>query len=344
MTPYRTKGTVGEGGDPMAKTSNAQGVFARALAEKVLSDNEADRYELMRLVDEPLEPLAKAAVRIRDCCCGTEFDLCAIMSVKSGICTEDCAFCAQSSQGPASALRRSFQPAQRIAARAKDAFDAGSHRFAMVASGGRAFPAEVDVACDAARMIRESSHGKICASLGLLDREDFERLRKAGVTRIHNNLETSRAFFPRICTTHSYDEKLQAIRNAQAVGLEVCSGGIVGMGESWADRIDLAIELRSLGVTSVPVNVLNPIPGTRLEGSEPLSLAEVRRIFAIFRFVLPYASLRLAGGRSLFPDAGRACLSAGANAAISGDMLTTAGFALEDDKRMFEQEGFVAHW
>lgn len=328
----------------MGEASLAEHTFARRLADMVLSGGVAGRDELMALVDEPLAHLAKAADEIRARCCGDEFDLCTIMSVKSGRCGEDCKFCAQSARWQTTVSCSPFDTVENVAACAREAFGAGAHRFSMVSSGGRIAAGELEIACNSAREIRATQCGGVCASFGLLNRKGFEKLREAGVTRIHNNLETSRSFFPKICTTHTYDEKLQSISDARAAGLEVCSGGIVGMGETWNDRIDLALELRSLGVVSVPINVLNPLPGTPLEKLPPLSIDEVCRVFAIFRFALPCVSLRLAGGRALLPDAGRACLSSGANAAISGDMLTTKGFAIQDDKRMFEEEGFVSYW
>ena len=179
-----------------------------------------------------------------------------------------------------------------------------------------------------------------CASLGLLSREEFTLLKEAGLERVHNNLETSRRYFPEVCSTHTYDDKLQAIRNAQAAGLEVCSGGILGMGETVEDRVDMALELRRLGIRSVPLNLLNPIPGTPFAGRRPLPAEEMRKSAALFRWILPRAEIRLAGGRGLLPDKGRACFASGANAAITGDMLTTAGITVETDRKMLREMGF----
>ena len=154
---------------------------------------------------------------------------------------------------------------------------------------------------------------------------------------MHNNLESSRRYFADVCTTHSYDEKIQTIRAAQRAGLTVCSGGIVGLGETMEDRIDLALTLRELGIKSVPVNLLNPIAGTPYAQNERLSNEELRRIVAIFRFLLPNAFIRLAGGRGLLPDKGRSCFTSGANAAISGDMLTTSGITIEQDLALLQE-------
>ena len=309
------------------------------LAQRAIDGDEIEREGLLGLVEAPLEELCDAADEIRHACCGDRFELCTIMSVKSGACPEDCRFCAQSARWGGTAPRHGFAPADEIAARARSDARRGSQRFSLVASGERVDADDIGTACEAASAIARETGIGVCASLGLLDRADFDRLRQAGVTRIHNNLETSRSHFGAICTTHSHDRKLEALRAAKDSGLEICSGGIVGMGETWGQRVELACELRALGVDSVPINVLNPIPGTPLQDREPLGIDEVRRVFAIFRFALPTAALRLAGGRVLLPDAGRSCLRSGANAAISGDMLTTAGFDIESDLAMVAKEG-----
>ena len=175
----------------------------------------------------------------------------------------------------------------------------------------------------------------------MLSYEQFVKLKEAGVSRYHNNLETSGRYFPSICTTHTYDEKLEAIRAAKRAGLSVCSGGIMGMGETLEDRVDMALTLRELAIHSVPVNVLNPILGTPLGNQKRLSEEEVCRIVAVYRFILPEASVRLAGGRGLFADKGRRIFESGANAAISGDMLTTSGITISEDMEMIEELGFV---
>lgn len=165
--------------------------------------------------------------------------------------------------------------------------------------------------CETVREIKEKVGILVCVSFGLLKEQQFRKLKEAGVTRVHNNLETSRRNFPNICTTHRFDDKVQAIRAAQSAGLSVCSGGIMGLGETTEDRIDMALTLRELGILSVPVNMLNPIPGTPLENNERLTKEEMQRIVAVYRFILPKASIRLAGGRGLLPDKGKAVLLQG---------------------------------
>ena len=196
--------------------------------------------------------------------------------------------------------------------------------------------------CDISENILNTLDVKVCASFGLLSEEEFRKVKKSGIVRIHNNLETSRRNFPNVCTTHTYDDKITAIKNAQKAGLEVCSGGIMGLGETYEDRIDMALDIRDLGVKSVPINMLNAIEGTPFEKNERLTDDDMRRIVAIYRFILPCAAIRLAGGRGLLSDKGKACFKSGANAAISGDMLTTTGITINDDIKMITELGYVA--
>ena len=194
--------------------------------------------------------------------------------------------------------------------------------------------------CDAIREIKSRIKIEVCVSFGLLTKEQFERVKEAGASRVHNNLETSRRYFPNVCTTHTFEDKVNAIRAAKAAGLAVCSGGIMGLGETREDRIDMAFTLRELGVKSVPVNMLNPIAGTPYEENPRLTAADMRRIAAVYRFILPDASIRLAGGRGLLEDKGKSCFRSGANAAISGDMLTTSGYTIESDLEMIHRLGY----
>ncbi len=194
--------------------------------------------------------------------------------------------------------------------------------------------------CTAIRAVKRDINIEVCVSFGLLNEEQFKKVREAGATRVHNNLETSRKNFPNICTTHTFDDKVAAIKAARAAGLSVCSGGIMGLGETKEDRIDMAFSLRELEVKSVPVNMLNPIPGTPYENNGKLTEDDMRRIVAVYRFILPDASIRLAGGRGLMEDKGEGCFKAGANAVISGDMLTTSGYTIESDMDMIRRLGY----
>ena len=180
----------------------------------------------------------------------------------------------------------------------------------------------------------------LCASHGLQTEEEFRALRAAGVTRYHANLETSRRNFPNICTTHTYEDKVENIRRARAAGLEICSGGILGMGETWEDRIDMALDLAWLEVASIPLNLLTPIPGTPMEGTAPMTDEEVFRSVAIFRCINPRAWIRMAAGRRRFPDGGARLFQCGANSAITGDMLTTLGTGVAEDRDMLTRLGY----
>ena len=312
----------------------------QSLCEQVLQGRLISQQEAAELYGQPLEELCAAADHIRWHFCGNRFDLCAIINAKSGQCPENCSFCAQSAHYRTGAEEYPLLSAQAIAEQAERHDEQGVLRYSMVTSGRRLTEQELDVVCRAADRIRKTTRMAVCVSVGLLDGEQYRRLKNAGVTRVHNNLETSRRFFPSICTTHTFNDKVSAIRAAQDAGLTVCSGGIMGLGETSEDRIDMALTLRGLGIKSVPVNMLNPIPGTPLEQNARLSAADIRRIAAVYRFILPDADIRLAGGRGLLPDKGKSCFVSGANAAISGDMLTTAGITVETDMQMLRELGY----
>lgn len=310
------------------------------IKQKVMGGSDITKSEAMVLLGEDLEELCRAANDIRMHFCGDAFDLCSIINGKSGRCPEDCKYCAQSAHYNTDVSTYPLMETERLVQAAIHNEKAGILRFSIVTSGKKLSDSEVDQICESIDSIRNKSKIALCASMGLLTKEQFVKLRMAGVTRYHNNLETSRRFFPEICTTHSYDDKIKTIRMAQEAGLYVCSGGIMGLGETMEDRIDMALELRGLGIRSVPVNVLNPIPGTPLENRQPLSMEEIRRITAVYRFILPDSILRMAGGRSLMKDNGRMVFMSGANGAITQNMLTTTGSTAEDDRRMAWELGF----
>ena len=314
------------------------------LKEKILEGYEITRQDALSLVEQPLEELCAAADEIRKAFCSDGFDLCTIINGKSGRCPENCRFCAQSAHNHTQAAQYPLLPAEEIVEQAKENERQGVLRYSIVTSGKRLSDEEVDRMCEAVRRIRSECSISVCVSFGLLNREQFARLKEAGVTRVHNNLEASRSFFPKVCTTHTFDDKVAAIRAAQEAGLSVCSGGIMGLGEGWKDRIDMALSLRDLGIESVPVNMLNPVPGTPLEGQERLTGDEMRRIVAIYRFILPGAAIRLAGGRGLLEDKGVGCFESGANAAISGDMLMTAGITVVTDRKLLEELGYQVRY
>lgn len=310
------------------------------LTNEVLNGKQISREEALFLYEQPLSELCEHADQIRRHFCSNQFDICTIINAKSGSCSENCKFCAQSAHNHTCASQYPLLSKEEILAQAKTNYEQGVLRYSIVTSGKRLSDKEVDEICEAVREIKEKVGISVCVSLGLLNEQQFRKLKNAGVTRVHNNLETSRRNFPNICTTHTFDDKTEAIRAAQAAGLSVCSGGIMGLGETVEDRIDMAISLRDLNIKSVPVNMLNPIPGTPFENNEKLTEADMRRIVAVYRFILPTASIRLAGGRGLLPDKGKGCFVSGANAAISGDMLTTSGITTETDMALLKELGY----
>lgn len=313
----------------------------KALYNRVIGGYLITREEALFLYKEDLGDLTRYADMIRDHFCGNQFDMCTIINGKSGLCSENCKFCAQSSHYNTGSKVYSLLSEEEILADAKKNADQGVMRYSIVTAGRSLSDGEVDRMCQIIRRIKEEVHISVCVSFGLLKEDQFRRLKEAGAERVHNNLEASENFFPSVCTSHSFSDKVQAIRAAQAAGLDVCSGGIMGLGESIEDRIDMALSLRDLGIDSIPVNMLNPIPGTPMEKHESLDEKEMQRIIAVYRFILPKAFIRLAGGRGLMSDKGKACFMSGANAAISGDMLTTAGITVDKDKKLLEELDYM---
>lgn len=284
--------------------------------------------------------LVESAAAIRRHFCGDTFNLCTIINGKSGRCGENCAYCAQSAHFDTQVEEYPLMSENEVIKSADSNQKQGVNRFSIVTSGKRLMEKELEAVCGIYESVGRAVPIKLCASHGLLSYSALLKLKAAGVERYHNNLETSENYFCKICTTHSYNEKIETIKAAKRAGLKVCSGGIIGLGETMEDRIDMALTLRELGVVSVPINVLNPIAGTPLAHKKPLSYEEVIRTLAVFRFILPQAEIRLAGGRALFPDKGKRAIAAGVNAAISGDMLTTVGIATKDDIAMILELGF----
>lgn len=311
--------------------------IVQELKKKVMNGGELSRAEALSLYDAPLEELTTAADAIRKQACGNRFDLCTIINGKCGRCSEDCKYCAQSAHYH-TACTDSYPllPTEILLEDAKRCAGRGVLRYSIVTSGKCLSDAEIDQACESIRAIRREAPIEICISFGLLREPQFFKLREAGASRVHCNLESSARYFPQICTTHTYEEKLETLKSARRAGLSICSGGILGLGETLEDRIDMVLTARDLGVKSLPVNLLNPIPGTPYEHNRPLSREEACRNVAIFRFLMPDASIRLAGGRGLVGDQGRSCFLSGANAAISGDMLTTAGITVETDLELLK--------
>lgn len=315
--------------------------FTEEMKDKILRGKWIGREEALRLAEEPLEELRQAADEIRRKVCGSGFDLCTIVNAKCGRCSEDCRYCAQSAHYR-TACEESYPllSTQELLEDARRNAQQGVLRYSMVTSGRRLSEEEVEQACESIRRIRAEVPIEVCVSFGLLDEVQFRKIKAAGASRVHCNLESSARYFPSVCTTHTYEEKIRTLQEAKRAGLSICSGGILGLGETMEDRIDMVLTARELGVKSIPVNLLNPIPGTPYENRVPLDNEAACRCVALFRFLIPDASIRLAGGRGLLGDKGEACFLSGANAAISGDMLTTAGITVETDMELLRSSGF----
>lgn len=315
--------------------------FTEEMKDKILRGKWIGRGEALRLAEEPLEELRQAADEIRRKVCGSGFDLCTIVNAKCGRCSEDCRYCAQSAHYR-TACEESYPllSTQELLEDARRNAQQGVLRYSIVTSGRRLSEEEVEQACESIRRIRAEVPIEVCVSFGLLDEVQFRKIKAAGASRVHCNLESSARYFPSVCTTHTYEEKIRTLQEAKRAGLSICSGGILGLGETMEDRIDMVLTARELGVKSIPVNLLNPIPGTPYENRVPLDNEEACRCVALFRFLIPDASIRLAGGRGLLGDKGEACFLSGANAAISGDMLTTAGITVETDMELLRSSGF----
>jgi biotin synthase len=297
---------------------------------------------LIELPEERLPELLAAARQVRRAFFGRSIGLCAIVNARSGRCAADCAFCAQSARHATDVPSYPFIGAQKVAEAAARARAAGATRFGIVTSGERPGRSEFAELCRAVAGVAALGLAAD-VSAGFLEPGDVARLQAAGLSGVHHNLETARSFFPRICTTHDYDTALDTVRSALAAGAQVCSGGIFGLGEGWDARIELAETLRGLGVASVPINFLTPIPGTPLAGRPAMARAEALRLVALYRFMLPEAHLRICGGRPLvFADDPLEVLTAGASGLMTGDYLTTPGERPESDLMGLQKLGYEA--
>jgi len=315
--------------------------YIQQILSSVLSGTHIDRKTALKLASEnDQEALWNAADQARRYFHSSRFSLCSIINAKSGKCSEDCRFCAQSAQYHTDIDEYDIVDPDLALEIAEDNNHHGVHRLSLVTSGRTASLTLLDRLAVLYDKISQTTSLHLCGSMGLLTDEKAARLKKMGVVRYHCNLEANRDFFQKVCTTHTWEEKVGTLRIAREAGMSICSGGIIGMGETMDDRIDLALELRDLAVDSIPLNILTPIVGTPLGDLEPLKTEEILTTIALFRLIYPKAVIRIAGGRQQMGKDQYRCFTSGANGAMVGNYLTTIGSAIEDDLQAFRDIGF----
>ncbi len=313
------------------------------LADRVLAGAEPTREEaraVLQADDDELLAVLHAAFRIRRQYHGRDVRLHVLRNAKSGMCRENCAFCSQAIGAYSGVDRYRMQTVEELVDGARKAHEMKAVKYCMVTATRGPSPQDLDVICEATRRIKAEMDIKICTSLGLLKPEQAERLAAAGVDRFNHNLEASRNYFPQVCQTHGFDDRVATIKAAKAAGMEACCGGIVGMGESLDDRLDLAFELRALEVESIPVNFLDPRPGTPLGHLTRLTPAECLKSLCMFRFVNPTRDIRAAGGREVCLRHLQALALFPANSMFTEGYLTTGGQGYEKDIALIEEAGF----
>jgi biotin synthase len=302
--------------------------------------DETEATELSQAEGADLWDLFAAAGRVRDHFRGKTIDVCSIVNAKSGACSEDCAYCAQSVHHSTDAPVYPLISVDRMTEAAKSAKKNKAKRFCIVTSG-RGINSEEDLETIARGIERVREIGlSPCATLGTLTREQLAYLKRAGLHRFHHNIETSKDYFPRICTTHTFEERLEVLNHARSLGLSTCSGGILGMGESREDRIKMAMTLREVNVDSIPVNFLMPIKGTPFEELQAITPLEALHSLALFRLILPDKEIRVCAGRgTALGQLHPLIFAAGADGFMIGNYLTTSGLNPEDDLRMIRDLG-----
>ncbi|MDE5568009.1 MAG: biotin synthase BioB [Muribaculaceae bacterium] len=311
---------------------------------KILSGSnisEAEAYQLADMLPDAREQLREASAEITATLCSREFDSCSIVNARSGLCSENCKWCAQSKHHATNCETYDLINHDECMEAARDNHRKGVRRFSLVASGRAVKGKALDSMCSLLREAKEDTGISTCASLGLLEREDLQQLWDAGVRRYHCNLETAPSHFPTLCTTHTIEDKIKTIRAAKDIGFEICSGGIIGMGETTRQRVEFALKLREVAPNSIPLNILSPIPGTPLENQQPISDDDILDTVALFRFINPRTQLRFAGGRNrLSREVQRQAMEIGINGGIVGDLLTTLGSTIAEDKTLVTEAGY----
>jgi biotin synthase len=312
------------------------------ITRKILDGGAISFDEAVSIVQTAdLAELLDAADKIRNHFTGNKIDLCTIMNAKSGRCSENCKFCAQSGHYATRVAEYPLVNVEQALALAKENEAEGVHRFGLVTSGKVISADDVDKIVAILKVLKQETNLKLDASLGCITYEQAVRLKAAGLSRYHHNVETSSDYYDKICDTHTYQDRIATIKNVSRAGLEVCCGGIIGMGEDMTQRIQMAFEIKALGeISSIPLNILNPIPGTPLANNQKLPPEEILRSIAMFRFVLPEAAIRYAGGRSILGEFQKTGFQAGINAMLVGNYLTTTGNKIAEDLVMLRNLGY----
>ena len=311
----------------------------RVLGGKLTTHKQA--LGILESSDDDILSVLDAAFAIRRRYFGRGVSIHVIRNAKSGLCSENCSFCSQSAVSESEIPKYPMQSVEQILEGAREAHRLTATRYCIVTSGRT--PSEKDLAtiCEAARLIKREVPVQICTSLGLLSEEQAKRLKNAGVDRYNHNLESSERFYSSFCTTHDFSDRVATAKTAKAAGLELCSGGLIGMGENLQDRVDLAFALRELDADSIPVNFLDPRPGTPLEGLTRLTPADCLRTLAMFRFVNPDREIRIAGGREACIGSLQVLSLYAANSMFTVGYLTTSGQGYQADMEMIRQAGFT---
>ncbi len=322
-------------------------IFIEDLKNRVLAGGELDFNEAMRLIEiengsEDFDALLEAARAITFHFNSDEPGLCSLINAKSYLCSEDCGFCAQSVRFDTRVNRYQLMPAEEVVAAAKEFEKKGCQNFCVVTSGGELTDGEFEHILKIYHRLQEETAMNLDGSLGFLTPERVERLKEVGLRRFNNNLQSSREFYPKIVSTHTYDKRLETMKFLQEGNMEICSGGILGMGETREDRVKLAFELKPYTPHCLPMNILNPRPGTPLENELAPDPLEMVKTIAVFRFIHPKSNIKLAGGReiNLGSDYQELALKGGANGLIIGGYLTTSGNPIHEDFEMLKRAGF----
>ena len=306
------------------------------IVEEIIAGRRLKRNEnLSFFLTEDLHILMEGADKIRKTLCGNKADLCSIINGKSGGCSENCKFCSQSGRYKTSCTKSNFIDIDTIMEGARQAAEQNIDRYCIVTAGRSISKEDLEKAIAAySRIHKQFPDMILCASHGFLSSEDLKRLKDAGVSMYHENIETSEENFRNVCTTHTF-------KKIQDAGLDLCCGGIIGMGESWEDRINMALTISELGIQSIPINALIPVKGTPFENLKAINKEEILRTIAIFRYINPTADIRIAAGRNYFEDGGKELFTSGVNAALTGGLLTTVGTSTNQDIELLHEVGYV---